>query len=99
MSDREVADFLGQQIVVICDTNGPRGWPHLMPLWYVMRGNGIWAWTYATSQKVRNRERDPRATLQVEGGAADHQPRGVMLEAHAGIPGDAEPGAAAGAAR
>jgi hypothetical protein len=48
-----------------------------MPLWYVPRevpaGDGttpprIWAWTYATSQKVRNLERDPRATLQVEAG-------------------------------
>ena len=97
MSDREVADFLGQQTVVICATNGPRGWPHLMPLWYVMRGNGIWAWTYAKSQKVRNLERDPRATLQVEGGEEYHQLRGVMIEAHAVIHRELEPVAELGA--
>ena len=53
---------------VICATNGRDGWPHLMPLWYVVRDGELWAWTYAKSQKVRNLERDPRATLQVEAG-------------------------------
>ena len=37
MSAEEVADFLTQQRVVIVATNGPRGWPHLMPLWYLAR--------------------------------------------------------------
>jgi hypothetical protein len=40
----------------------------------------VWAWTYAASQKVRNLERDPRATLQVEAGESYEQLRGVMLE-------------------
>ena len=39
-----------------------------MPLWYVVRDGRLWAWTYAKSQKVRNLERDARATLQVEAG-------------------------------
>ena len=40
----------------------------------------MWAWTYAASQKVRNLERDPRATLQVEAGEAYEELRGVMFE-------------------
>jgi hypothetical protein len=40
----------------------------------------VWAWTYAASQKVRNLERDRRATLQVEAGESYEQLRGVMLE-------------------
>jgi hypothetical protein len=40
----------------------------------------VWAWTYALSQKVRNLERDPRATLQVEAGEVYEDLRGVMLE-------------------
>ena len=64
MSDEEVAGFLEEQRVVICATNGPHGWPHLMPLWYVVRDGDVWAWTYAKSQKVRNLERDAKATLQ-----------------------------------
>ena len=44
-------------------------------------GGELWAWTYAKSQKVRNLERDPRATLQVEDGEQYHELRGVMIEA------------------
>ena len=68
MSDAELRAFLAEQRTVVCATNGTRGWPHLMPLWYVVRDGEIWAWTYAKSQKVRNLERDPRATLQIETG-------------------------------
>ncbi len=87
MSDAELAAFLAQERTVTCATTGPRGWPHLMPLWYVLReapagepGPRLWAWTYAASQKVRNLERDARATLQVEAGEEYRQLRGVMLE-------------------
>jgi PPOX class probable F420-dependent enzyme len=81
MTSGEIAGFLAEQRTVICATNGPGGWPHLMPLWYVLRGDDIWAWTYAKSQKVRNLERDDRATLQVEAGDSYDQLRGVMIQA------------------
>ncbi len=87
MSEAEVAAFLGEERTMTCATSGPRGWPHLMPLWYVLRdapagqaGPRLWAWTYGVSQKVRNVERDPRATLQVEAGEQYEELRGVMLE-------------------
>ena len=87
MSDAEVAAFLAQERTVTCATIGPRGWPHLMPLWYVVRepphgapAPRLWSWTYAASQKVRNVEREPRATLQVEAGESYEELRGVMLE-------------------
>jgi nitroimidazol reductase NimA-like FMN-containing flavoprotein (pyridoxamine 5'-phosphate oxidase superfamily) len=85
MSDEEIAAFLEAQRIVICATNGPRGWPHLMPLWYVVRDGEIWAWTYAKSQKVRNLERDARATLQIETGEEYQELRGVMIEAETTI--------------
>jgi PPOX class probable F420-dependent enzyme len=81
MSDDEVRAFLDEERVMTCATQGPRGLPHLMPLWYVVRDDRLWAWTFAKSQKVRNLERDPRATLQVEAGRDQyHLLRGVMLE-------------------
>src|SRR3712207_6234135 len=79
MTGEEVAAFLDAERVVVCATNGRDGFPHLMPLWYVVREGELWAWTFAKSQKVRNLERDPRATLQVEAGEAYDQLRGVML--------------------
>jgi len=90
MSDAEMAAFLDQQRVVICATNGHRGWPHLMPLWYMVRDGQIWAWTYAKSQKVKNLERDPRATLQVEDGEQYHELRGIMIEASTAVHRDLE---------
>jgi PPOX class probable F420-dependent enzyme len=90
MSDEEVAGFLSEQRVVICATNGPHGWPHLMPLWYVVRDGDVWAWTYSKSQKVRNLERDSRATLQVETGEEYQELRGVMIEAETEIHSDTE---------
>ena len=90
MTAEEVAEFLDRQRVVICATVGPRGWPHLMPLWYVVRAGDIWAWTYAKSQKARNLERDARATLQIEDGEQYHELRGVMIEAVATIHRDVE---------
>jgi hypothetical protein len=87
MSDSEAAAFLADERTVTCATLGARGWPHLMPLWYVLRdpaageaGPRLWSWTYAASQKVRNLERDAHATLQVEAGEGYQELRGVMLE-------------------
>ena len=80
MSDAEVAAFLAEERVVVCATNGRDGFPHLMPLWYVVREGEVWAWTFAKSQKVKNLERDPRATLQLEDGEQYHELRGVMLK-------------------
>ena len=80
MSDDEVAAFLDEQRTVTCATFGPRGWPHLAPLWYVVRAGRTWAWTFAKSQKALDVARDPRATLQVETGEQYDQLRGVTLE-------------------
>jgi PPOX class probable F420-dependent enzyme len=80
MTPGEVVAFLAEQRTVTCATLGRDGWPHLMPLWYVVRGGELWSWTYAKSQKVRNLERDPRCTLQVEAGTTYDQLRGVMLK-------------------
>jgi PPOX class probable F420-dependent enzyme len=96
MSDEEVLAFLDEERTVVCATNGREGWPHLMPLWYVVRDGRLWSWTYAKSQKVRNLERDPRATLQVEAGVEYDVLRGVMLETDATIHRETEDVAALG---
>ncbi len=89
MSPEEVAAFLEEERTVVAATIGRDGWPHLMPLWYVVRpADGaprVWAWTFAKSQKVRNLERDTRATLEVEAGREYHELRGVMLRTEATI--------------
>ena len=83
LSDSEQAELLDSERVVVVSSNGLRGWPHSMPMWYVVRDGEIWVWTYAKSQKVRNLERDRRATLLVETGTEYTELRGVQIEAEA----------------
>ena len=90
MSAAELAAFLDEERVVICATNGRDGFPHLMPLWYVLRGTEIWAWTFAKSQKARNLERDARATLEVETGTEYSELRGAMLKCDVALHRDTE---------
>ena len=85
MSSEEVLAFLAQERVLTVATLGRDGWPHLMPLWFVVRDGECWGWTYGKSQKVRNLERDPRCTLQVEAGSSYDELRGVMIKASAEI--------------
>jgi general stress protein 26 len=80
MTGQEMHDFLANKMVVQCATNGPRGLPHMVPLWFVAEGRDVISWTYAKSQKARNLERDPRATLGLEDGVQYHELRGMMLE-------------------
>jgi PPOX class probable F420-dependent enzyme len=90
MTEEEAAAFLDEQRTVICATNGRDGWPHLMPLWYVVRDGRLWSWTYAKAQKTRNVERDPRASLQVEAGEDYDQLRGILLRCDVTIHREAE---------
>src|SRR4051794_28047282 len=85
MSPEEVRAFLEEERTLTCASLGRDGWPHLMPLWYVLRDGECWAWTYAKSQKVRNLERDSRCTLQVEAGTSYFELRGGMLKAACAI--------------
>jgi PPOX class probable F420-dependent enzyme len=80
MSDEEVRGFLAEKMVMQCATNGPRGLPHMVALWFVADDRELRSWTYAKSQKARNLERDPRATLGLEEGVQYHELRGVMFE-------------------
>jgi PPOX class probable F420-dependent enzyme len=80
MTDEELRAFLAEQKIVSVATLGPNGRPHLVPLWYVVDGDDLRGWTYAKSQKAKNLERDPRATLQIEDGVDYQELRGVMFE-------------------
>ncbi len=86
----EVAEFLATERVANVASSGPDGWPHLTALWYVMRGADPWVWTYAKSQKVKNLERDERATALVESGTEYAELKGVMLKTRAHIERDTE---------
>jgi PPOX class probable F420-dependent enzyme len=90
LSDDELLELLDRERIAIVSSIGPRGWPHSMPMWFVPREGEVWVWTYAKSQKVRNLERDPRATVLIETGREYSELRGASIEAEAEIHRDGE---------
>jgi PPOX class probable F420-dependent enzyme len=81
MSDDELREFVAEQKVMTVATLGRHGRPHLMPLWYVPQPDGdLIGWTFAKSQKARNLERAPQATIQIEHGVEYQELRGAMFE-------------------
>lgn len=90
LSDQEQSELLDSERVAIVTTHGPRGFPHVMPMWFTVRDGVIWIWTYAKSQKVKNLERNPKATVLVETGFEYLELRGVMIESEAVIHRDPE---------
>ena len=91
LSPQEVAEFLAGEQVVDVATIGRDGWPHVTALWFVMRGADPWSWTYRKSQKVKNLERDDRATLLAESGVEYTELKGVMLRTRGHVIYDTEP--------
>ena len=83
MDEAERLRFFNEERVAVVGSFGPRGWPHLMPLWYVVRDGQIWSWTFTKSQKIKNLERDSRASVLVEAGDEYAELRGVQMECEA----------------
>ena len=90
LSEAEQAELLEQERIVVVSSIGPRGWPHSMPMWFLVRDGELWCWTYGKSQKVKNLERDPRATLLIEAGHEYTELRGIQIEAEAELIRDVE---------
>jgi PPOX class probable F420-dependent enzyme len=85
MTEGELASFLERERVMNVSTLGRDGWPHVTALWYVMRDGEPWIWTFRKSQKVKNLERDDRATVLIESGVEYAELKGVMLKTRAHI--------------
>lgn len=91
MTDAEVRAYLQAQRRIILVTNGPGGMPHPVPMNYGLDPGGrIILTAFRKSQKVKNLERDPRATLLVESGAGYGDLRGVIAWCDAEILTDAD---------
>lgn len=99
MTPEEVRAYLSAQRRVILVTNGPDGLPHPVPMNYGLDDEGrVLITSFRKSQKVKNLERDPRATLLVESGETYADLKSVMLYADVEILSDPEE-IAAGMAR
>ena len=91
MSRDEIRDYLREGHNMTLVTNGPKGFPHAVAMFYALDDDlTIRFATYGSSQKVKNIERSPKVTLLVETGTAYSELRGVMIEGVARIETDLE---------
>jgi PPOX class probable F420-dependent enzyme len=91
LSDEEIRDFLASRKTVIICSNGHRGFPHTMPMWFTVDDDGtIRMTTFRKSQKVKNVRRDPRVTVLVEDGLDYFELRGVMFQGQCEVVDDIE---------
>ncbi len=91
MSDSEIRSFLARSKTVILTSNGPGGFPHPVPMWFVLEPDGaIRMTTYARSQKVVNLRRDSRVSVLCEAGLEYTELQGVVLYGRAELIDDSE---------
>ncbi len=86
LTDEEVRRFLAASKTLILTSNGPGGYPHPMPMWFVLGDDGTLSiTTYRASQKVKNIQRDPRVCVLAESGTEYSELKGVLLYGRAEI--------------
>ena len=86
MTQEEIRAYLREGHTMTLVTNGPKGFPHAVAMFYALDDDlTVKFATYASSQKVKNAERDSKVTLLVETGTAYSELRGVMIEGEATI--------------
>jgi PPOX class probable F420-dependent enzyme len=86
MTEDHLRTFVKDARTIILCSHGPEGFPHPMPMWFIVDDEGaIRMTTFAKSQKVRNLRRDPRVSLLVEAGERYEELRGVVLYGRAEV--------------
>ena len=85
MDEAEIAAFVEQSRTATMATNGPRGTPHLVAMWYAVIDGQIWFETKSRSQKAVNLRRDPTVTVMIEDGLTYDTLRGVSIDGTAEI--------------
>ncbi len=79
MSADEVSALVAAQRKLQLGTINPDGTPHMVTMFYAMVEDRIAFWTYRSSQKARNIERDPRVTCLLELGEDYFELRGALI--------------------
>jgi PPOX class probable F420-dependent enzyme len=71
MFDSNARAFLEKPLTARLATNGPDGYPHVVPLWYILDGDDIITTSERKKRKVYNLQADPRAAFQIGGGPGE----------------------------
>jgi len=86
LTAEEREQFLAEAKTIILSSIDHRGYPHSVPMWFIVDPQGdILMTTYGKSQKAVNLRRNPRAALLVESGVAYHELKGVLIRGQARV--------------
>jgi PPOX class probable F420-dependent enzyme len=80
--------FLEESWTLQVASIGPKGFPHLVAMWYVVIDGAIHFTTFRKSQKVLNLQRDPKCTVMLESGRQYAELKGLVIEGNAVITDD-----------
>jgi len=83
LTQEEQEEMLRTSYTIILSTLDSRGYPHSVPMWYVVRDGRVHMTTYNKSQKVVNLRRDPRCCLLLEAGLGYQELRGMLIRGRA----------------
>jgi PPOX class probable F420-dependent enzyme len=84
--DHERKTYLSMARTIILVTVGRDGYPHAVPMWFLVEDDGsIYMTTYGRSQKAVNVRRNPRVALLVESGVRYDELKGVLIQGHAEV--------------
>ena len=85
LTDAEQEAMLNESWTLQVASNGHKGFPHLVAMWYIVDGGEICFTTFRKSQKILNLQRDPKMTVMLESGKAYAELRGLVIEGDAVI--------------
>jgi PPOX class probable F420-dependent enzyme len=85
LTESEQEQFLNESWTIQIASNGHKGFPHLVAMWYVMDQGKVTFTTFGKSQKILNLRRDPKISAMLETGKAYTELRGLVIEGTAEI--------------
>ena len=85
LSEPLARELLAARLIANLATFDRNGSIHLVGMWFVWDGDALLIPTSDTTRKLRNLERDPRATVMIDDSRGGFDLRGVTLVGHAEI--------------
>ncbi|MFN0095528.1 MAG: pyridoxamine 5'-phosphate oxidase family protein [Dehalococcoidia bacterium] len=85
LTQEEQDAFLADSWTLQVASIGPKGYPHLVAMWYVMDRGMVAFTTFRKSQKVLNLQRNAKVSCMLEAGKAYSELRGLVIEGTAEI--------------
>jgi len=83
LTDAEQQQLLDDGWTLQVASIGPKGYPHLVAMWYVVIDGLIHFTTFRKSQKILNLKRNPKITVMLESGKAYTELKGLVMEGEA----------------